>query len=44
MPLYSNNQANMLEEIGIYTYDDTKHLSEIFDEGISDVAELKIIK
>ena len=23
-PLYSNNQANTLEEIGIYTYDDTK--------------------
>ena len=31
-PLYSDNQANMLEEIGIYTYDDTKPLSEIFDE------------
>ena len=31
-PLYSNNQANMLEEIGIYTYNDTKPLSEIFDE------------
>ncbi len=31
-PLYSHNQANMLEEIGIYTYDDTKPLSEIFDE------------
>ena len=31
-PLYSNNQANMLEEIGIYTYDDTKPLSEIFDD------------
>ena len=30
-PLYSDNQANMLEEIGIYTYDDTKPLSEIFD-------------
>ena len=30
-PLYSNNQANTLEEIGIYTYDDTKPLSEIFD-------------
>jgi len=30
-PLYSDNQANMLEEIGIYTYDDTKSLSEIFD-------------
>jgi hypothetical protein len=31
-PLYSNNQANTLEEIGIYTYDDTKPLSEIFDD------------
>ena len=31
-PLYSNNQANMLEEIGIYTYNDTKPLSEIFDK------------
>ncbi len=31
-PLYSHNQANMLEEIGIYTYDDTKPLTEIFDE------------
>lgn len=31
-PLHSNNQANMLEEIGIYTYDDTKPLSEIFDD------------
>ena len=29
--LYSENQANMLEEIGIYTYEDTKPLSEIFD-------------
>tara|TARA_B100001758_G_scaffold247630_1_gene266272 strand:- start:1928 stop:2359 length:432 start_codon:yes stop_codon:yes gene_type:complete len=32
LPLYSNNEANMLEEIGIYTYDDTKPLSEIFDK------------
>ncbi len=31
-PIYSNAQANMLEEIGIYTYDDTISLSEIFDE------------
>ena len=31
-PLYSNNQANMLEEIVIYTYNDTKPLSEVFDE------------
>ena len=31
-PIYSHSQANMLEEIGIYTYDDTKPLSEIFDE------------
>lgn len=32
IPLHSNAQANMLEEIGIYTYDDTKPLSEIFDD------------
>ena len=32
MPLFSHNQSNMLEEIGIYTYDDTKPLSEIFDD------------
>ncbi len=31
-PVYSHSEANMLEEIGIYTYDDTKPLSEIFDE------------
>ena len=31
-PLYSHHQANTLEEIGIYTYDDTKPLSEIFDK------------
>ena len=31
-PLYSDNQANMLGEIGIYTYNDTKPLSEIFDD------------
>ena len=31
-PLYSHNQANTLEEIGIYTYNDTKPLSEIFDD------------
>ena len=30
-PLFSHNQSNMLEEIGIYTYDDTKPISEIFD-------------
>ena len=30
-PLHSNVQANMLEEIGIYTNDDTKPLSDIFD-------------
>ncbi len=30
-PLFSHNQSNMLEEIGIYTYDDTKPLSKIFD-------------
>ena len=32
IPLYSHNQANMLEEIGIYTYEDTKSLSDIFDK------------
>ena len=32
MPLFSHNQSNILEEIGIYTYDDTKPLSEIFDD------------
>ena len=31
-PLFSHNQSSMLEEIGIYTYDDTKPLSEIFDD------------
>tara|TARA_B100001540_G_scaffold315217_1_gene341938 strand:+ start:1632 stop:2039 length:408 start_codon:yes stop_codon:yes gene_type:complete len=31
-PLNSRNQANMLEEIGIYTYEDTKPLSEIFEK------------
>ena len=30
-PIHSNNQANMLDEIGIYTYDDTVPLSTIFD-------------
>ena len=30
-PIYSHNQANLLEEIGIYTYDETTPLSEIFD-------------
>ena len=30
-PVHSHSQANMLEEIGIYTYDDTKPLAEIFD-------------
>ena len=32
MPVYSHTGANSLEEIGIYTYDDTKPLSEIFDD------------
>ncbi len=27
----SHSQANMLEEIGIYTYDETKPLAEIFE-------------
>ena len=31
IPLFAQNQSNMLEEIGIYTYDDTKPISEIFD-------------
>ena len=30
-PLFSHNQSNMLDDIGIYTYDDTKPLSEIFN-------------
>ena len=31
-PVHSHSAANMLEDIGIYTYDDTKPLSEIFDK------------
>ena len=31
IPIHSGNQANMLEEIGIYTYDDTKTLSSVFE-------------
>jgi hypothetical protein len=31
-PIHSHAKANMLEEIGIYTYEDTKSLSDIFDE------------
>ena len=30
-PLQANSQANMLEEISIYTYDDTKPLKEILN-------------
>jgi len=30
--LNSNNNANLLEEIGIYTYEETKSLSEIFND------------
>ena len=30
--IHTNSQANMLEEIGIYTYDETKPLAEIFDD------------
>ena len=30
-PIYSHNQANLLEEIGIYSYEDTTSLSVIFD-------------
>ena len=31
MPITDRHQANTLEEIGIYTDEDTKPLSEIFD-------------
>ena len=31
MPLTARHQAITLDEIGIYTYDDTKPLSDIFD-------------
>jgi hypothetical protein len=31
MPLYANHQVSALEDIGIYTYEDTVPLSEIFD-------------
>ena len=31
-PLHSNAQANMLKEIGIYTNNDTRPLSKIFDD------------
>tara|TARA_B100001250_G_C19788934_1_gene785497 strand:+ start:579 stop:1010 length:432 start_codon:yes stop_codon:yes gene_type:complete len=31
-PVHSHHQASMLEEIGIYTYEDSKPLSEIFDD------------
>ena len=30
MPVYSNTSANSLEEIGIYTYDDTVPLIDVF--------------
>ena len=30
MPVYSNTSANALEEIGIYTYDDTVPLVDVF--------------
>ena len=30
IPIHSNNQANLLEEIGIYTYEDVLSLSEVF--------------
>ncbi len=30
-PLHSSNQATLLEEIGIYTYEDTKPLQDIFN-------------
>jgi hypothetical protein len=31
MPLYASHQVSALEEIGVYTYDDTVALSEVFD-------------
>lgn len=31
MPITARHHANTLEDIGIYTYEDTKPLSEIFD-------------
>ena len=30
MPIYSHTPANSLEEIGIYTYDDTLPLVDVF--------------
>ena len=30
--IYSHNQANLLDEIGIYTYNDTVPISDIFTE------------
>ena len=32
IPITARHQANTLDEIGIYTYDDTKPLSDIFDD------------
>ena len=31
-PLHAHNNANLLEEIGIYTYNDTKSLSDIMND------------
>ena len=31
-PLHAHNNANLLEEIGIYTYNDTKSLSDIIND------------
>ena len=31
-PLFSHHQSNLIEEIGIYTYNDTKPLPEIFND------------
>ena len=31
MPITARHHANTLEDIGIYTYEDTKPLSDIFD-------------
>ena len=31
-PIHSQTQANMLQEIGIYTYNDTKPIADIFEK------------
>ena len=32
IPLFSHHQSNLIQEIGIYTYNDTKPLPEIFND------------